>query len=819
MSRSPREVVVCAPMDGRVVPLQGVPDPAFAQGLVGAGVAIDPVGELVVAPCAGVLRRSGHAHAFTVETEAGDVLVHVGIDTVALAGEGFTVLREDGSRVDAGDEILRLDLDHLAHRAPSLVSPVLALGVAERSLTDLCHTGIVRRGAPLYRMTVAAESAAATGSAELQVRRARVRGEHGLHARPAAELVGILRGLRADVWVSVHGKRADARSITALMALGTAQGDEVLLEAAGDDAGVALDALSACFDPPVSKCETPRAVAELPGQLAALVAVRGVAAGPACRWVAHQWSFPLASGDYTAEIRRLDEALAAVTLQLAGEAQPLKGARRDILEAHAAMLADPALRESAVGRVRLGDGAARAWATACESMASRLRQSPDRRMAERAADLADVSQRVLVHLLGAPPVTAIPDGSIVVADELLPSQLLALDPARVGAVVTARGGTTAHAAILAAGLGLPMLVAAGETLLAVPDGEWLIVDAEQGHVEVGPTDERRREFASVCALREERLRAARAAVHAPVTLADGESVCVECNLGRATEAKAAAAGGAEGVGLLRTEFLFLERTSAPDTSEQQAEYAAVTEAFAGRPVTIRILDAGGDKPLPFVSLPREDNPALGLRGLRTGLAYPELLSNQLKALAATPGEVRVLLPMVNDVTELRQVRAMLAEAGRTLPLGVMIETPASVLLADSLAAEADFFSIGSNDLAQYVLAIDRLHPTLGSSLDGLHPAVLRAMQTASLAARRAGKPVAVCGGLAADPDAIPLLVGMGIRELSVAAAAVAEVKAAVRGLDPLACAQLLADAAHAPDAATVRARVREFRALFDEVSA
>ena len=177
MSHGSREVVVCAPMDGRVVSLQAVPDAAFAQGLVGAGVAIDPVGERVVAPCAGVLRRSGHAHAFTIETEAGDVLVHVGIDTVALAGEGFTVLCADGSRVDAGDAILRLDLDRLAHRAPSLVSPVLALGVAAQSLRDVRDSGIVRCGEPLYRLTVSNESAAGTHFAGLEVRHARVRGD------------------------------------------------------------------------------------------------------------------------------------------------------------------------------------------------------------------------------------------------------------------------------------------------------------------------------------------------------------------------------------------------------------------------------------------------------------------------------------------------------------------------------------------------------------------------------------------------------------------------------------------------------------------
>ncbi|MFO1402601.1 MAG: putative PEP-binding protein, partial [Steroidobacteraceae bacterium] len=313
-----------------------------------------------------------------------------------------------------------------------------------------------------------------------------------------------------------------------------------------------------------------------------------------------------------------------------------------------------------------------------------------------------------------------------------------------------------------------------------------------------------------------RTRAADAAAAAqPATTSDGTRLHVLANLGGVAEAGPAVDGGAEGCGLLRTEFLFLERSRAPDADEQLAVYQAVATRLAGRPLAIRTLDAGGDKPIAYAPLPREDNPALGLRGLRTSLAHPQLLEAQLEAIARVEpaGQCRVLLPMVTDLGDVRAVRGRLqAVAGRlgraAPPLGVMIETPAAALLAAQLAAEVDFFSIGSNDLAQYTLAMDRLHPTLAPRLDALHPAVLRLIALAAEAGAGRGLEVGVCGALASDPEAVPVLVGLGVRELSAAPAMVARIKGCVRRVALAECVALARAALAAADAAAVRALVR-----------
>ena len=811
---------VCAPIDGRLVELRSVPDPAFAQGLVGSGLAIDPVGEIVVAPCAGIIRISSHAHAFTVETMAGDVLVHVGIDTVTLSGEGFERLVEDGASVRLGDPILRLDLDRIAKRVPSLITPIIAVGLSESGLANVRVGGVVRCGEPLYRLAVRGENQAIqTDSVELSLD-VRIRSEHGLHARPAATLAAALAAFQSTVALEYRGRRVNARSVTALMSLATARGDQVRLIAQGADASDALAAIHDQFDRLTSGGEirdTKQASCPIeddatPMRLTGRVAVRGAVMGTAHPLTAPDWPIPFAAGDPVEQTQRLQAALENMGADLGRAALAASGVRRSVLDAHAAIVTDPDLFERARQLIYRGHNAAGSWRLVCREAAAQLQASRDQRMSERASDVLDIEQRVVGHLLGhANSMDEVPVGAVILADDLLPSQLLGFDRSRVAAIVTAQGGTTAHVAILAAGWNLPMVVSAGDSVLSIKAGTVLLVDADNGIVEVAPTAAQQSAFLQRLEERAAAAAQAQAAAQQPAVLLNGEVVVIECNIGHAAEADMAVAAGAEGVGLLRTEFLFLERDRAPSADEQRQEYEAVTGALGERPVTIRLLDVGGDKPLSFMPFPAEENPALGLRGLRTGFAHPELLETQLSAILATTGNVRVLLPMVNDITELRAVRQRLAQGHRHVAIGVMIETPASALLAEGLAGEADFFSIGSNDLSQYVLAIDRLHPTLGAALDGLHPAVIRAMRLAVDAGRGAQRPVAVCGGLAGDLEAVPILIGLGIRELSVAVGSIAEVKAAIRRLDPVACQQLALQAMADPDAPTVRARVREFR--------
>jgi phosphoenolpyruvate-protein phosphotransferase len=341
----------------------------------------------------------------------------------------------------------------------------------------------------------------------------------------------------------------------------------------------------------------------------------------------------------------------------------------------------------------------------------------------------------------------------------------------------------------------------------------VVLDAERGTLRVNPDIEQLSNAENELARRLERRAAEQAAAQREGQTADGTRIEVLANIGSVAEAEAAVRNGAEGCGLLRTEFLFLERQLPPDETEQAEEYQRIATALAGRPLTLRTLDIGGDKPIPYLPLPHEENPALGLRGVRTSLWRPDLLRVQLRAVLAIRPEsqARVMLPMITDPAEIRTVRSMLEEErqgmGRTAPIevGVMVETPAAALMADRIAAEADFLSIGTNDLTQYTLAMDRGHPELASRLDALHPAVLRLIARTAEAAISHGRRVAVCGGLASDPTAAPILIGLGVHELSVVPSVIPQLKALISGISLETCRELARQALELETAQAVRA--------------
>jgi phosphoenolpyruvate-protein phosphotransferase len=411
---------------------------------------------------------------------------------------------------------------------------------------------------------------------------------------------------------------------------------------------------------------------------------------------------------------------------------------------------------------------------------------------------------------------------IVVADDLLPSETVRLDPQRVLAFVTEGGGPTAHAAILARRLGVPAVVAVGSALRAVPDGATLLVDGEAGWVEIEPAPEVIRQAQARQARWQAERAQAEAAAHEPALTRDGVRIEVAANVGSLEDAREAFRRGADAIGLLRTEFLYLERTAAPTEEEEVAAYRALLEAMGGKPVVVRTLDVGGDKPLPYLPMPSEPNPFLGVRGVRLSRQHPDLLRRQLRALlrAGAGFPLRIMFPMVSTVEEIRwlralldEVRAALAREGVPLPedlqVGMMVEVPAAALLAEHFRPWVDFFSIGTNDLTQYVLAADRTNPAVAGMADGLHPAVLRLIRQVTAAAEGTGKWVGVCGELAGDLQAVPVLIGLGVRELSVNPVRVPEVKAAVRRWS-LQEAQALAEAALAQeDAPAVRRLVQE----------
>jgi multiphosphoryl transfer protein len=552
-----------------------------------------------------------------------------------------------------------------------------------------------------------------------------------------------------------------------------------------------------------------------------VIASRGIAVGTAYHLRTVEFEVPERGAGIEQETAELERARRTVRKQLANTAATgATTTQAGIAEAHVALLDDPALLAAAERVLEKDSSAGHAWRMAIEEQAAALERLDDAYLRERAADLRDLEAQVLAAL-GLQPrhaVAALPARAIVLAKEILPSQFAALDTTRLAGLCTVGGGPTSHVAIMASAIGLPMVVAAGEAIDAVPDGREVILDAQVGELHVAPDAQALAAAERTCAQDRDRREAQRVAAGREGRTRDGRRIHVYSNLGSPAEATAAVSLGAEGCGLLRTEFLFLGRRTPPSEDEQLEVYQQIASRLDGRPLTIRTLDAGGDKPIDYLPLPAEENPALGLRGVRTSLWRPELLRTQLRAILRVqpPGQCRILLPMVTDVSDIAAVRTELAAAHAAVgnnaavpALGVMIETPAAAVLADTLAAHVDFFSIGTNDLTQYTLAMDRGHPALAPRIDGLHPAVLRLIDKTAHVARTQGRECAVCGNLAVDAQAIPILVGLGVQELSVAAAAVPSVKARLAELDFETCRALAARALDCATPAEVRALVAQ----------
>ena len=693
---------------------------------------------------------------------------------------------------------------------------------------------------------VPAGDAAADGDA-LELRVA-VGPRLGLHARPAARFVAAVAGLDARVAVenATRGTGpSDGRSLTGLAVLGVKQGDEILVRASGPQAADAVAALRALADDNFgdpreagggggTAGEAGRGAASagaadhgadggapgdarrggtpadaVPGAVAAPAAapvsgteLRGVAAsagialGPARHLRPPDVPVDDApAGTPEEERERLARAREAARAGLAdARAAVAERAGADeagIFDAHAALLDDVALTGPADERIAGGAPAGAAWRAAADDAAAAFRALDDPYLRERAVDVEDVARRVLAALAGTTAAPAPAGEGIVVADELTPAEAVGLDPERTRAIATARGGATAHAAILARALGIPAVVGLGPAVLAVAEGTPLILDGAAGTVLVDPgpaaVAEQERRRAAEAEAREAQL--ARAAE--PGALRDGTRIEVFANVGSPEDARRAVAQGAEGIGLLRTEFLFLDRDTPPSEEEQVAVLREIAAVMAGRPVVVRTLDAGADKPLPFLRQAPEDNPFLGQRGIRLSLAQPALLQTQLRAILRVAAEhpLRVMFPMVATLDELREARALLdaarAELGTDAPLevGVMVEVPALALQAEQFATEVDFFSVGTNDLTQYTMAAERGNAALASLLDGMPAPVLALIAQVTVAAAAHGRWVGVCGELAGDPDAAVVLAGLGVDELSMAAGRIPAVKAILRETD------------------------------------
>ncbi|GIW01049.1 phosphoenolpyruvate--protein phosphotransferase [Roseiflexus sp.] len=685
----------------------------------------------------------------------------------------------------------------------------------------------------------AAPSPSTDATAEVLHAQLTVTNRLGLHARPAALLVQTAGRFCADVRLARVGqetRQVNAKSFNAVASLGIRQHEVITVSARGPDAAEALAALQQLAADQFGEADElleaqpsapPSPMAEaLTGALRGAAASPGYAIGPAVvlRQVEPQIERRIIS-DPDTEMSRLQAVLDAVresTRVLRDQIARQHPYEAAIFDAYLMFLTDPdilARVRQIIARDRVC--AEWAWREVVNESARAFESIEDEYMRARAVDIRDIGRQVLSRLTGQTRSFSLDRSGIVIASDLSPSDTAHLDRSMVLGICTERGSPTSHSAILARTLGIPAVVGVGAAITQVAPGTPLVIDGYEGLVWIAPDES----IVVAYTNREAQWRAtqeqARQSSAAPAVTKDGVHIEIAANIGSLADARVAVENGADGVGLLRTEFLFLDRTAAPDENEQYEVYTAIARVMGERPVVVRTLDVGGDKPLAYISLEREDNPFLGQRAIRLCLNQPDLFATQLRAIlrASAGHRLKVMFPMIADIGELRRARAVLESvlAGlhtQSVPVadavevGIMVEVPSAALLAHVFAPEVDFFSIGSNDLVQYTLAAERGNAAVAHLQDGLHPAVLMQIQRVVQSAQQAGKWVSVCGELAADHDAVPVLIGLGVQKLSMAPGTIPHIKALIRRLTLQEARQWASQALAMESAETVRRFIR-----------
>ncbi len=791
----------------------------------------------------------------TFGTDAVQILEAI---TRADTGDGVVVLMDLGSAVLSAELALDLLDDELRERVLLCSAPLVeGLMVAAVSASSgagreevaaeaagalagkQAHLGVIPDGQ--QPSAASADSSTPQPHGDTLVGRFTVTNPHGLHARPAALLVQAVRG--HDARVQLHNLTSGvgpvpASSLSKVATLGALRGHVVQVVSSGGQARESLDHVLALanrnFDetwsenevdpvpPPPPLPATTLPAAKLPaaqplGDWAPVPASPGIGVGPAAQLRPTTLEIPQApTRDPRAEWRALREATASVRRDVqtvrATTAREVGESEAAIFDAHLLLLDDPELLDDVHAQVETGQSAAAAWAAAVDRIRGELAAIPDPYFQARAGDIDAVGHQVLRALLGVQASPADVHGVLVAAD-LTPAEAAELDRDRVCAIVLAFGSPTAHSVILARSRGIPVVVGTGPGVLDVPEGTLLAVDGQTGEVAVDPSPVVLAAFQARSDEITRRRAEALTEAAAPALTRDGVTILVAANLGSVEDARAAVSHGADLAGLVRTEFLFLGRTEAPEVEEQEAAYRRIAEALQGRRCTLRTLDVGGDKPLDYLPMPSEANPYLGVRGIRLSLARPAVLADQLLAIVQVAHDhpVDLMFPMVSTLEELLTARRMVDDAiklvGKGQPadlrIGIMVEVPATALKIRALAPHVDFLSIGTNDLTQYALAAERGNQALSRLADPLDPGVLRLIDAVC---RGAGErtPVAVCGEVAADETAVALLVGLGVTELSVSPPAVPAIKQAVRLVDLQQAAHLAAAALEADSAEAVR---------------
>ena len=828
---------VFSPVSGQIIPLTQVPDPVFSEKMLGDGVAVDPSDHTIYAPFDGTITNfNSHLHAVTFSNGETEVLIHVGLETIQLKGQGFEAFAHEGDAVKKGQKILTFDKDLIVQKAPCAWVMCVLTAPADTPVSPA--SGQVEHGARLFWVGTDAPipaPAAQTPAGDIfSGAPITIINPNGVHARPAGVLAQAAKKFPFKITLSKGDKTADAKSVVGIMGLALAFGDQVALAAQSSDAQTAqtaLDTLGAliaagCGEstaapaPKVAPQEAPVAAraAVLGTPVKGLTACNGLAEGKTFLFKHEEVAFEENAQDRAAEKQLFEDCLLVLSERLKEENEnaPSENART-IAGAHLEMLQDPFLEQETLAVIQTGKTAAYSFNEAIRKSIDLLRQTGSTFLAERIADFKDLRRKMILLLNGQEETSYhFEQGTILLAEDLLPSDVAHFKQGVLGIVLT-DGSPTSHVSILLRNKNIPTLVNTHVCFDNVPNGTPAFVDADEATLLLAPDGKTQQElharFTAACAAEEQN----RADCMLPAVTTDGVKVEIGGNINSAVDAKTAFENGADSLGLVRTEFLFLREVTSPSEQKQAQEYQAITGALQGKPVTLRTLDIGGDKPVRYISIPAEDNPMLGMRGVRLYDENETIFRTQVRAMLQVKPlhALRIMIPMIGATGEMRRMHQIVEEEKQKLGLsapvqvGMMVEIPAAALMAEQFAQVADFFSLGTNDLTQYTLAIDRGHKMLSPQADGLSPAVLHLIDLTCQGAQKFNRPVAVCGALAGDLQAVPLLIGLGVRELAVGAGAIAQVKALVRRLSFADCQKAAKHALTLGGAAEVREFVRQ----------
>ncbi|UQZ90443.1 phosphoenolpyruvate--protein phosphotransferase [Deltaproteobacteria bacterium Smac51] len=828
------EVKLFSTVSGTVVPIESVADPAFAEKMMGDGLAVRPAltRQAVVSPAEAVVSnvsRTGHAVVLSVAGRF-EVLIHIGIDTVNLQGDGFTAKVKNGDRVTVGQDLIEVDFGQVSHKAPSVdVITIITNLEPGDSLTKTARTQVTPKD-ELFTVIGGdiSLSAADCEGEEISSAPVTVLNAVGIHARPAL-VISQIAAKYPYVRLKKGPKEVNAKSIAALMGLNAGYNDQVVIVARGPKAQEAIDEITAAI-----KSGLGEAVKTTAGpkkevvtdfshtvELKAVVASPGFVAGKIHQAKAAALDFKEKADDAAEELVIFNDSLLLSEIRLKrniAEAEEKKQkARAEIFQAHVGILKDEEIVETARRLIAEGLSAAAAWRAAVDENAKPLENIDNPVLKERLLDFRDVERLMLLYILGLDDEAVdLPDGAILATRELAPSDLTRYR--NVAGYLVAEGSATSHASIMVRNMGIPALAAAGESVLHIPEGLNIILDAGGGRAIINPAPERLEQMKLKQRQLEEIHRRNVEKTKEPAVTVDGLAIAVKGNISNAEEARRADELGAEGVGLFRTEFMFMGGTTPPEAETHRLLYQEILDAMpGGGPITFRLLDVGGDKPISYMEgLAGEENPIMGLRGVRNYPVNLEIIREQIRGLLRlTPlSRVKIMIPMVGELSEYLWVKSLLEEekanlgVSENVELGVMVEVPSLALTAASIGRESAFFSIGTNDLSQYTLAMDRGNANLAAKLNNLHPAILKLIRMTAEGGQASGIVTAVCGAMASELISVPMLVGLGVTELSTAMNSIPDVKALIRVLDAGKCREAAAKAMNMTSAEEVEALVR-----------